>query len=99
MPSDSQILKSSNHRFSNSIDHELEQVAVRIADVGARALCLTPALARDRTFFDARARGVEPRLELRGRAVPHETQVAARRFRRRRPQRERRVLPARGTME
>src|ERR1700746_1456007 len=81
--------RESGSVMSSPVNHEFEQVAVRVADVGARALRLTSALPRDRTLFDARARGVEPGFELRGRAVPDETQIATRRLRRRRTQRER----------
>src|SRR5689334_21499632 len=85
--------------ISLSVNHELEQIAVRVASVSARTLRLASARPRNRTFFHTRTGGVEPRLELRRRAVPHETQVAARRLGRRRAQREGRVLPTRGTVE
>src|SRR5476649_1516388 len=81
--------------ITSPVDDEFEQVAVRIARVDARAIDLASALARDRSFFHARVRALEPRLELRGGAVPHETQIATRRRRPWGAQRERAVLPAR----
>ena len=80
-------------------DHEFEEVAVRVADVHARALGLAPALARHRALDDGDFGAVEPGLEGGGRAIPHETEITAGRLRRGRTQRERRVLPAGGTVE
>ena len=57
------------------------------------------ALTRDRTLFDRRARFVEPGAQRLRRAVPHEAEIAARRPRVRRAQREALALPRRGPME
>src|SRR5438105_3052738 len=75
-----------------SINHELQQIAVRIAEVRARALRLTSTRTGHRAFFDAHTGGVDPCLELRGRAVPDEAEISARRRRGRRAQRLLRIL-------
>src|SRR5262245_13330568 len=64
---------------SARVDHELEQVAVRIPHVHARPGCATAADPVDRPLLDLHARLGEPRLQGTGRAVPHEAQVTARR--------------------
>src|SRR5579862_6006985 len=81
------------------VDHELQQVTVRIADVYAGGGLLSPALPRNRTFNDLCPGAVEHRLKRFGRSIPDEAQVAARRLSSGSPQRECFALPRRRTMK
>src|SRR5215471_6970682 len=65
------------------INHKLQQIAVGVPHVDAGSSLLAAARPRHRAFFDLRSRSVEHSPESRGRAFPHEAQIAAR-WRRRR---------------
>src|SRR5262249_54220682 len=93
------IATSPNHQITLSVNDEFEEVAVWIAVVGARPAGLAPAWARHGPSLHPRPGRVEPGLELRRRAVPDEAEIAARRLRGGRAQREARVLPALRPME
>src|SRR5579864_122574 len=69
------------------VGDELEQVAVRVAHVDARAGGLATALPLGRAFDDLDPGAVEERGQRGHRSVPHEAEVPARRSRRRRPER------------
>src|SRR5262245_55704370 len=81
------------------VDHELEEVAVRVARVHARRRSPAPAFARDRSLLDGRTHIVEERVQLVRRPVPHEAEIAARWLRGRRAQREPFALPDLGTVQ
>src|SRR6267378_7692561 len=82
--------------FSTSlrVDHELQQVAVRIANVDTRARLAAPTRAIHGTQFGLRSGGLEQRLQRGGGAIPHETEIAAWGPRCRRPRREGGILPS-----
>src|SRR5437016_4571724 len=84
---------------SAAIDHELQEVAVGVSDIHARALGPTSAVAGDRSLFDHRPCVVEEGAERLGRPIPHEAEVAARWCRRRGPKREPVSLPELGAVE
>src|SRR4029079_19615339 len=65
----------------------------------ARARLPSATGAINRTELHLHAGVLQPGLQRRRRAVPHKTEVAARRFRRRRTRREGWVLPARRPVE
>src|SRR6266566_10134853 len=84
---------------SGAIDHELQEIAVRVSDVHARAVGPATAVPRHRSLFDRGAHVVEKLVErLRG-SVPHEAEVAARRRRGRGAQSEPVSLPELGAVE
>src|SRR5262249_21010826 len=56
------------------VDHDLEQVPVRIPHVHARPERAAAAMALHRTLLDLRARLVQLRLQRFRRAVPHEAE-------------------------
>src|SRR5260370_10636266 len=84
---------------ASGIDHELQEVPVRISHVNAGARFLAAALTRYRSFDNLRLRSIQHRLERFRRTVPDNAQVAARRLCGGGSQRERWVLPMRGTMK
>src|SRR6266699_2799347 len=82
-----------------SVDHELQEIAVRIAGVHARCRRLPAAFPAHRTLFDRGARAVEQGAERLGRSLPHEAEVAAGWLRGRGPEGEPVALPHLGAME
>src|ERR1700674_723587 len=81
------------------IDHEFQEVAVWISHVNTRTSSPAAALAFDRAFNDFCSAATQRGLKRFGRAVPHKTQISARRFCGGSSQRECFVLPVRGTMK
>src|SRR5262245_50716646 len=59
---------------TSAIDHELQEVAIRIAHVRTHCAFPAPTNSFDRAFFDGNANFIETRLQRLGTAVPHETQ-------------------------
>src|SRR6266550_5860508 len=86
-------------RIASRVDHEFQEIAVRIADVHAGTGFPAATLTIHRTFDDLRAHALQHRLQRRRCSIPDKTQVAARRFRGRRSKRERRILPVSRTMK
>src|SRR5438309_975268 len=70
------------------IDDELQEIAVRVADVDARAIGPPPAVAGHRALDDLRAGAPQELVQCLLRPLPYEAEVAARRGRPRRPQGE-----------
>ncbi len=81
------------------IDHELQEIAIWVADVNAGTGLPSTALATHRTLDDVCAGAIEHRLERSGCPFPDNAQIPARRLGGCRSQSERRILPACGTMK
>ena len=81
------------------IDHELQQVLIRVADVHARCGRSTSTLALHGPLDDVDADIIEQRVKRLGRPLPHEAQIAARRSRRWSTEGEPLALPRLGPVE
>src|SRR5215831_9798177 len=75
------------------IDHELEQVPVRVPHVHARSLGTTATVAFHRALLDLGARPAEEPVQRCRRSVPHEAEITARWRRRGCAQAEALALP------
>src|SRR5271163_859071 len=70
--------KKSRGPRASGINHELQEVAIRISNVDAGGGLSTPSLPCDRTLEDLGSGPIEHGFERRRRAVPHKAQIAAR---------------------
>src|SRR5207244_1640235 len=81
--------------FASRIDHEFQEIAVRIADVHAGTALSTAALTTHRALDDLHTGSIQQCRQGCRRPIPDEAQVTAWRLGGRRSERELRVLPKR----
>src|SRR5262245_20615256 len=86
-------------RAVSCVDHKLEQIAVWVTDVRTRTCFPATARAVHGTDLDLHSRVLQPGLQCGRCAIPHEAEVARRRLRGGRPERECRILPACGPVK